>query len=198
VASDPGAAKTVYVAEPRFPRAGQYDAIAIVRLDNRLVAALPAGGPIDVVRDTKPPEVGEKAPRIHTPTVASVGGDVKKIDTRMPPTTMHDVDYADVLGKKPIVLLFATPALCQSRVCGPAADIAEQVKSTRGNDAAFIHMEVYRDNEVNKGYRPQLAAFHLTTEPWAFTIDRHGRVAARIEGAFSARELNHAVDLATR
>jgi hypothetical protein len=198
VASDPAAAKTVYVAEPKFPRVGQYDAIAIVRLDNRLVAALPAGGPLNVVRDTKPPEVGEKAPLIHTPTLASVGGDVKKIDTRVPPTTMHDVDYADVLGKKPIILLFATPALCQSKVCGPVADIAEQVKSKRGGDAQFIHMEVYRDNDFNKGYRPQLAAFHLTTEPWVFAIDRHGRVAARIEGAFSAGELNHAVDLAAR
>jgi hypothetical protein len=127
-----------------------------------------------------------------------VGGDVKKIDTRIPPTTMHDVDYADVLGKKPIILLFATPALCQSKVCGPVADIAEEVKAKRGNDAAFIHMEVYRDNDFNKGYRPQLAAFHLTTEPWVFAIDRRGRIAARIEGAFSADELNRGVDAATR
>jgi hypothetical protein len=198
VASDPAAAKTVYVAEPKFPRAGQYDAIAIVRLDKRLVAALPAGGPVDVVKNSKVPEVGEKAPRIHTPTLASVGGDVKKIDTRVPPTDMHDTDYADAYGKKPIILLFATPALCQSKVCGPAADITEQVKSKRENDATFIHMEVYRDNDFNKGYRPQLAAFHLTTEPWVFAINRQGRVAARIEGAFGARELNHAVDLATR
>ena len=198
VASDPGAARTVYVANPRFPTTGQYDAIAIVRLDNRLVAALPAGGALNVVKDTKVPEVGEKAPLIHTPTVASVGGNVKSIDTRVPPTTMHDVDYADAIGKKPIILLFATPALCQSKVCGPVADIAEQVKAKRGGDATFIHMEVYRDNTFSKGYRPQLQAFHLRSEPWVFAIDRHGRIAARIEGAFGARELERAVDAAQR
>ena len=44
---------------------------------------------------------------------------------------MHDVDFADVVGKKPTVLLFATPALCQSRVCGPVVDVAEQVKRDR-------------------------------------------------------------------
>jgi hypothetical protein len=198
VASDPGAARTVYVSTVKFPAAGQYDAIAIVRLDNRLVAALPAGGALNVVKNSKVPKVGEKAPFIHTPTLASVGGNVKSIDTRVPPTTMHDVDYADALGKKPIILLFATPALCQSKVCGPVADIAEEVKAKRGNDATFIHMEVYRDNSFSKGYRPQLQAFHLMTEPWVFAINRHGRIAARIEGAFGAPELERAVDAAQR
>jgi hypothetical protein len=198
VASDPGSAHTVYVSNVKFPTTGHYDAIAIVRHDNRLVAALPAGGAVNVVKHSPVPAVGDKAPFIHTPTVASVGGNVASIDTRVPPTTMHDVDYADVLGKKPIILLFATPALCQSKVCGPVADITEEVKAKRGNDAAFIHMEVYRDNSFSKGYRPQLKAFHLMSEPWVFAIDRHGRIAARIEGAFGAGELEHAVDLAQR
>jgi hypothetical protein len=111
---------------------------------------------------------------------------------------MHDVDLADVLGKRPVVLLFATPALCQSRVCGPVVDIAEQVKAERGGDAAFVHMEIYRNNHVDQGYRPQVLAWHLRTEPWLFTIDRHGRIAARIEGAFGARELNEAIDKAVK
>jgi hypothetical protein len=33
----------------------------------------------------------------------------------------------------------------------------------------------------------------LPTEPWAFVVDRHGRIAARIEGAYSVRELTAAV-----
>ncbi len=64
---------------------------------------------------------------------------------------MHDVDLADVVGKKPVVLLFATPALCVSRVCGPVVDIAEQVKSEVGDDVAFIHMEIFTDNDPNQG-----------------------------------------------
>ena len=99
---------------------------------------------------------------------------------------MHQVDFADALGKKPIVLLFATPLLCQSRVCGPVVDVAAQVKDEYRDQADFIHMEIYNDNEVNKGFRPQVGAFRLPTEPWLFTIDRKGKVAARIEGAYSA------------
>jgi hypothetical protein len=128
-----------------------------------------------------------------------VGGDVASIDTRLPPSSMHDVDFADVLGKKPVVLVFATPQLCQSRVCGPVVDLAEQVKAKPGNsDVAFIHMEVYRDNRIDKGIRPQMAAFHLLSEPWLFTFNRAGKVAARIEGAFSERELDDAIANAKR
>ena len=85
---------------------------------------------------------------------------------------MHSDDLANVLGKKPVVLLFATPALCQSRVCGPVTDIAEQVKQQFGDRVAFIHQEIYNNNDINEGPRPQMGAFHLNTEPWAYVIDR--------------------------
>ena len=108
---------------------------------------------------------------------------------------MHDVDLAEVLGKKPVVLLFATPALCQSRVCGPVVDVAEQVKRDRPDDAAYIHMEIYEDNipDPNK-LRSQVEAYKLPTEPWIFVIDADGKISTRIEGAFSAAELEDALD----
>jgi hypothetical protein len=62
----------------------------------------------------------------------------------------------------------------------------------------FIHSEVYVDNDPNKGYRPQLLAFHLKTEPWLFTFDRHGRVAARIEGAFGINAFRRAIEAPLR
>jgi hypothetical protein len=197
-ANDPDASNHVYVADVDFPRAGQYDVIGMARLDGRLVAALPPSGPTLVAKKESVPAVGDPAPLIHTPTPADVGGDLSKIDTRQPPDDMHDHDFADVVGKKPVVLVFATPLLCQSRVCGPVVDIAEQVKADRGDDADFIHMEIYNDNTVDKGYRPQFIKWRLPSEPWAFTIDRQGRIAARLEGAFSADELNAAIDKAVK
>jgi hypothetical protein len=195
---DPDAAKTVYAAELDFPAAGDYELLGLVLLDDRLVVATSSGGPLRVLKDGPAPEVGERAPRTHTPTKTDVGGDLRQIDTRVPPSSMHDADFADVLGKKPVVLLFATPALCQSRVCGPVVDIAEQVKAEHGEGAEFIHMEIYNDNEVEKGFRPQVTRWRLPTEPWLFAVDRRGRIAARLEGAFSARELEEAVDAAVR
>jgi hypothetical protein len=139
------------------------------------------------------PGVGDKAPIIHTPTRADVGGDMAKIDTRIPPDQMHEVDFAEVVGKKPIVLVFATPALCQTRVCGPVVDVAQQVADAYQGKADFIHMEVYNDNEIAKGPRPQLQAYNLESEPWAFLIDRNGIVRDRIEGAFGVSELEEAM-----
>lgn len=198
VEADRDAAKSVYVADLRFRRPGRYEVLGVVRLDNRLVVATPAGGALNVKADSKVPEVGEPAPRIETPTKASVSGNLESIDTRQPPSTMHEESFADVVGKKPAVLLFATPALCQSRVCGPVVDIAEQVKAQDPQGAAFIHQEIYRDNEISKGLRPQVLRWNLRSEPWLFTVDRRGRIAARIEGPFSVDELERALQAATR
>jgi hypothetical protein len=205
VAKDPQAAKSLYVADLRVKRAGNYAVLGVAKLDGRLVATDPIYLGVGARSDV--PKVGQLAPRIDTPTVRSVGGDVSKIDTRTPPDSMHDVNFADVLGKRPIILVFATPALCQSRVCGPVVDIAEEVKAEDKGDAAFIHMEIYNNNTIAQGcldgtalvnqcLRPQVLAYHLPTEPWAFAIDRRGKIVARLEGAFSKGELESALKLA--
>ncbi len=198
VASDPDAAKSLYVAELDLPKPGRYDVLGLARLDGRIVAATPAGGPLTVRKDGPVPKVGEMAPVVHTDTEADAQGDLASIDTRQPPSTMHDADFADVVGRRPVVLLFATAALCQSRVCGPVIDVTEQVKAERGDEVTFVHQEIYRDNDVNKGQRPSVAAWDLPTEPWLFAVGRDGRVAARIEGAFGEQELNRAIDAAVR
>ncbi len=187
----PGEATTAYVVpEVDFDRSGPWLAIAMLQGPNGLEASRvpsPAVGPHPGV-----PKVGQKAPLIHTPTAADAGGDLAKIDTRVPPDQMHAVDFADAVGKKPVVLVFATPALCQSRVCGPVVDIAQQVADEYGDRVDFIHMEVYNDNDPGKGIRPQLLAYGLPTEPWTFLIDRDGVVRDRIEGAYGVAELEAA------
>jgi hypothetical protein len=194
-ATDPDAATSIYTAELPFDKPGRYEMIGLARLGGKLVAATtPSPGVVVKKASGDPiPAVGTRPPRIHTPTLAEVGGDAASIDTRLPPSSMHEADFADVLGKKPVVLVFATPQLCQSRVCGPVVDVAEQVKASAGEDVEFIHMEVFRDNRIDRGIRPQMTAFHLQTEPWLFVFDRSGKVSTRVEGAFSERELEDAI-----
>ncbi len=198
-AQDPDAAKSVYVADVPFKKAdaGKVTVIAVARMDGRLLTAGPRTMEIGV-KGAQPPDVGQAAVRTHTPTIASVGGDAEKISTRVPPATdLLRSDLADVLGRKPVVLAFATPQLCSSRVCGPVVDVVEQVKDATGDKAAFIHQEIYTDNDAGKGFRPQVRAYRLPTEPWVFVIDRAGKVSARFEGALSAGELQRAVEKAT-
>jgi hypothetical protein len=189
---DPDEAKDVYVVpEVDFDRKGPWVGIAMLKGRQGLEAARLAAAP--VVGANTVPTTGEKAPLIHTPTAADVGGDLTKIDTRVPHDQMHQVDFADVLGKEPAVLVFATPALCQSRVCGPVVDVAQQVADEYKGRADFIHMEVYNDNDPGKGIRPQLRSYHLQTEPWTFLVDRDGVIRDRIEGAYGVPELEQAM-----
>lgn len=188
---DPSAATTVYVV-PRFEvkRPGELVMLALIRRDGEIEGTrLPSvvAGQSDSI-----PNVGDPAPRIHTPTAEDVG-QISEIETRIPPDSMHGTDFADALGREPILLVFATPQFCQSRVCGPTVDIVEQVKAEVGDEATYIHMEVFNENDPGKGVRPQLRAFKLETEPWAFIVDRAGRISARFEGAFGAKELEEAL-----
>ncbi|MCW2988220.1 MAG: hypothetical protein JWM24_1158 [Solirubrobacterales bacterium] len=190
---DPDAASVVYSTDVKFPSDGEWQIAALVKRDGEIKGTLL---PSAIVGEFKGiPRPGEKAPKIHTPTPADVGGDLSKITTRIPPDTQNRVDYADVLGKEPIVLLFATPQLCQSRVCGPVVDVAEQVKEENEGKAAFIHMEIYKDNKPPVT-RSQVKTFHLPTEPWLFAINRHGVVSSVIEGAFGLEALTAAVNKA--
>lgn len=191
-ASDTTSAKVFYVANVQFHGKPPQGVFALVRMDGRLVAASPS--PLGVRGSLPPPpDEGQRAIPIHTQTVHDVKK-VSQLTTRVPPdTNLLQDDFASVLGKKPIVLVFATPALCQSRVCGPVVDVAEQVKASFGNRVAFIHQEIYKNNQVNQGLRPQLLKWRLESEPWTFVINASGIITSRIEGAVSVRELKSLV-----
>jgi hypothetical protein len=190
---DPFAA--VYAAQIPFRKPGAYSVLVATSVNGKLVAA-----PTQVQVSSKAadpiPEVGEMAPRVQTDTLASAKGDVSKIDTRQPPDDMHAQSFAALAGKKPVALLFATPQLCQSRVCGPVVDIAAQMKAKYGKQIDFIHQEVYVDNDPNKGLREPLRQFRLRTEPWLFVVGRDGRITARMEGSVGVSAFEQALKTA--
>lgn len=189
---DPDAASVVYTTELDFPSDGEWRIAALIKDGDEIKGTLLPSAVVGEFGSI--PRPGEKAPMVHTPTADDVGGDLAQITTRIPPDTQNKVDYADALGKEPIALLFATPQFCLSRVCGPVVDVAEQVKQEYGDEAAFIHMEIYKDNDPSlEIVRPQVRAFNLPNEPWLFAIDRQGRVSSAIQGAFGPEALTAAV-----
>jgi len=182
---------TFWVADVEFPRNGRFVVTALASVDGEMISTsqfeMRVGG-------GGPPDVGDRAIRVETDTPEDVGGNLEQIDTRLPPVPeLHEKDFADVLGKEPVVLAFATPQLCQTRVCGPVVDGALEVASqTEG--VTFIHQEIYNENDIQQGFKPQVARWRLPTEPWVFLVGRDGRVFERFEGAVSVRELKAAVD----
>ncbi|MGI8780415.1 MAG: hypothetical protein ACR2L8_09675 [Solirubrobacteraceae bacterium] len=190
--ADPFAA--VYAAQVPFSKPGPYSVLAVTLVGGQPVAA---PGQLEVTTRAKDPipAVGEPAPKAQTDTVASAGGDVEAIDTRRPTSDMH-ANFADVAGSKPVALLFATPQLCQSRVCGPVVDVGLQLRARYGDQVEFIHQEVYTDNDANKGLRKPLQEFNLPTEPWLFVVGEDGRITARLEGSFGLDAFERALKTA--
>jgi hypothetical protein len=190
---EPNVATVIYSTELNLPTVGEYRPAVLVKEKGGLGQKLLPS--INVGEFAKIPRPGEKAPSIQTPTAGSVGGqDLAKLTTRVPPDTQNKVNYAEVLGKEPILLLFTSPKFCQSRVCGPVVDVAQQAQHEFEGKANFIHMEIYNDNDPSKGVRPQVREFHLPSEPWLFAINREGVVSAAIEGAFGTALMDKTVE----
>jgi hypothetical protein len=194
---DPFAA--IYQAEIPTAKPGIYNILAVSELsDGRRIAAPMAIQVVTRAQD-KIPDVGEPAPRVRTDTLGSVKGNMRLLDTRIPPAPeLARVSFDKVVGKKPVALLFATPQLCQSRVCGPVTDEMLQLEHKYGDRMTFIHQEVYAGNDPGKGLRPSLTRFRLRSEPWLFTVRADGTIAARLEGSIGLGAFENAVKAALK
>jgi hypothetical protein len=193
--SGPGGIQAVYAADLPLPRKGTYTVLALTDTPKGLTGA---PGEIAVAAGSPIPQVGRRPPDIATDTLATTNGNLGLLTTRTPPESMHSAPLNQVLGKRPVALLFSTPQLCISKICGPVTDIAVQLQHQYGGRITFIHQEVYVDNQPTKGLRPQLKAFHLQTEPWLFTINRHGVITSRLEGSFGVSAFTQALRSALR
>ncbi len=189
----PGGIRAIYAANVPLPGKGTWTVLSLTRTPSGLIGA---PGQVAVAASSPIPAVGTHPPAIATDTAATVNGNISLLTTRVPAENMAQASFKDVLGKRPVILLFSTPQLCISRVCGPVTDIAVQLQHRYGNQVTFIHQEVYVDNQPSKGLRPQLHAFHLETEPWLFAINRQGVIVDRLEGSFGINAVTQAIKAA--
>lgn len=172
----------VYGASLDFPSPGTYR-VAVVTPDRAAIGALqtidPASSPA--------PQVGDAVPTLTTPTVEDPG-DMEQLCTRDPDCGMHGLSLDRALEEgRPTVLTIATPAYCQTAICGPVVDVIEGVKdAVERDDVAWIHVEVFED----AGETPAdlVTALELPSEPWTFFIDADGTIASKLEGP-TPREL---------
>ncbi len=189
----PDGLTTYYAQERNFDRAGDWG----VEIQARL-----ADGNLDdqrigfrVLASSTTLKVGAQAPALKTRTAADVGNDLKMLSSATTPNpAFYRMSLAQAITSgKPTVLVFATPAFCQTRMCGPAYDVVSALQNKTGDAANFIHVEVYSGlpNPASNGFQLDIAmkAFGLTTEPWVFLIDKGGVITWRVEGPVTEGEI---------
>jgi hypothetical protein len=150
----------------------------------------------DVKTDSATPGIGEKAP----PSTNLTLDDVDKLSAistdKTPDRGFYQMTVKEALSAgDPFVVIFATPEFCQSQTCGPMLDIFQSV--ARGYPKlTFIHIEPYKlpADPSNLQPAPPAVEWGLPSEPWAFVIDGHGKVAAKFEGAVAPEEVRKELD----
>lgn len=178
-----------YEADIVIPAPGKWSVLARATVNGRAVAAR---GDIPVYANPSAsvgsPAIGTSTPVADSPEAAAA------IDTRDPPTPMHYVSLDTALSNGlPTVLVFATPLLCESRMCGSVVDevldVYDHVGRTRAN---FVDVEIYPTRDTNRP-APAFLRWRFESEPWVLVIDRSGTVRGRFEGPVVSPEIQAAL-----
>ena len=186
----------VYVVEPTLTTAGNWR--GKVKIAGQADADL--AFPVSANPDT--PIVGAMGRVVSSPTVANpLGTDplcTRTNDKNQPaPCSFHQSSLDQVIGKgKPVIAMFATPARCQSRYCGPVLDQLIALAPEYQDRITPVHVEIYKDLTSNNLVTATETWLGFTGEPWIFAMDGTGKITGRLSGAFATDEIRTLMDRA--
>ena len=185
----------MWVAKATFDTPGNWTP-AVRTPDDRLVR----GAPFSVAPESLAVQVGEAAPASRSRTPADGPMNVITSDTT-PDPRLYEMTVAEAVGSgRPSVIVFATPAFCTSRTCGPALETAKSLLDDYPG-VNWIHVEVYDNLDAPTAETLVVAEpvleWGLPSEPWVFVVDAAGVVTDRFEGMVDRAELEEALDRIT-
>lgn len=187
-------AQPVYSGRPTFDAPGKWDVEAIAVKDG--VQRLSSKGRFIVKARADVPNAGDAAPLTRQATLADAP--IEQLTSERPPgdPDFYRLTIADAIAqKKPLLVIFSTPAFCQTRTCGPQLDVAQELKQRYGAQMSFIHVEIFERPDLlltgqgeAKG-RAAVIQWRLPSEPWLFLIGADGKIFDRFEGYAPAAEV---------
>jgi hypothetical protein len=194
----------VYVAPVEFSEPGSWTVVFTTQAPDGPREAISFG--FDVREDGTAVAVGEPAPSSDTPTADDVDGALERLSTdKAPDPRFYATSVAEALAAgDPFVLVFATPAFCQTEQCGPTLDRVKEVAADHP-DLVFINVEPFKLQFVEGRLQPDLDAnnrlqpvdavmeWGILTEPWVYVVDAEGVVRGSFEGVLSTDELDASI-----
>lgn len=196
-------ARGVYVVDGiQFDESGIWQAEMDIR-ESVTATSRAAKLAFQVLEKSNTLNVGDKAPPSNNPTIHDVQS-LTEITTHFPLVPdMYQLTVAQALDLgKPFVVVFAAPAFCVSRLCGPVTDVVGQVSEHYGELVNFLHIEPWELEEARNEGRlvpvKTMLDWGLSSEPWVFVMNNDGRVQARFEGLVSTEELAEVIETLLR
>jgi protein SCO1/2 len=153
--------------------------------------------------------LGGPAPSVRTPTLADVGGDVRRVSTfEAPDLRLSRTSTVDALAAhQPFVLVVDSSRFRTTPACGKAVTMARYLQD-RWTSIPFIHLEPYEytivsDTPVLVGALsdptlvPAAAAWGMgpdpwpaTAMPWIFVVDGNGIVRAKYRDVIGSADVD--------
>ncbi len=180
-----------YVAYIDFDQPGNYE-VALVPEEGDPTPATP----ITVNETVTVPEIGQLPPASLSKTYPDLP--LVELSTDPDPEPrFYEITVAEaVTAGEPALIVFASPAFCQTAVCGPTLDIVKQIAASHP-ELTIVHVEVFDNLDQAAGGTLDVVGavteWGLPSEPWVFVTTASGRIGARFEGAVSPAELNAAL-----
>jgi hypothetical protein len=197
-----GGTRGVYQAEDvTFDRPGVWQATVHFDLDGvaeQLRVTFP------VTAESAIPAPGQRALPTQNHVIGSKGVSEESIDSMavggggIPDPELHEWTIADAVEQgRPALVLFGTPAFCESRFCGPEVTELQRLAAKYPDRAVFIHIEIWKDHDaqvVNRAAADWLLVKGKDgsvdlIEPYLFLIGADGRIADRWGPLFGPAEV---------
>ena len=163
--------------------------------------------PLTIADRSDTPSFGDAPPSDANKTVRDVGSLTELTTSSTPDPDLYQQTIAEALGEgKPLLVVFASPALCTSPTCGPQVETVEELKEQYKGRAGFIHVEVYDNPSEIQGdldrarYAPMVDEWGLSAqtgylnESWVFIFGADGTVTSKYQGYASIEELTKGLD----
>ena len=188
----------IYVTHLEFDRVGDWSVEASI--------PSPDGNPrvvevrFPVAEHTESVDIGQRPPASMNRTVDDVESIAELTTGSQHDPELYSRTVAEALNEdRPFVIVFASPAFCTNAVCGPQVEVASSLLEKYGDQASFIHVDLYENPHEIKGdlsvarVSPLLEEWGLVSQEWTFVMNADGTVAARFENFVPEAELEDAL-----
>lgn len=195
--------RELYTVRATLDQVGTWTATLSLALDGGVRTGTTT---LDVRPDDGTPALGSLVPDVVTPTMRDAGNVMRSISSDPEPITDFYIASASELlaAGRPFVLVFDSYLFRPNEACGGVLGILHEI-GAQYPDLAVVHAEPWVTSYLGGTLALDPAegparltdaalAYGLVEPPWAFVVDRDGRLYAKFSGVVGTDELRAAMD----